>query len=177
MAVNADLLPAMRAIREALDNQGGNTRTIDRDRFSIGVWDALGISEKSKRASVSPRFEVSARIMGNHPETPTGPCNIRMFVVEFTVLLVRHMSLEHAVDDEARERLRSLAANDAMLIAIVLDMAGNLSTDSEGNSTGLISGALEYQDSADVAFNLSTSDTSTIETSHTFTGTYLATIT
>lgn len=175
--ITADLGPAVQAIREVLNDNAGSSRKIDRTRFETGLWDTLGVSEQSRRAQVTPRFEVSVTGTKPHPASPAAPCNKVMLITDFEVTVVRHLGLEHASNDVRRERLRSLAANDGLLIALALEYPGNLLTDSDGDATNLSSGCLTYEASALTRFELRTDAASIIETTHTFSGVYIASIT
>lgn len=175
--ITADLGPALRAIREVLDDNAGANRKIDRDRFSPGVWQTLGTSEASRRAAIMPRFEVSVEGITPHPARPAAPCNIQLFQVTFDVRVVRHMDQLHAASDSTRESLRALAANDKMLVSLALEWSGNLTSDSAGNATNLCSRCLTHTGSNLTRFELNTDSASVIETQHTFTGVYQASIT
>lgn len=161
------LLAKMRALIE------GDT-TIARDMAANALAEAppqLSDAEASTRALVAPTYDVALIDAPEpHPANPPHLSALTLYNIRLAVDVTRHMSLIHALDDDARDSVGALAARDGDVLAQALGYPGNLSNDVSSVALGLVSGRLQYESSDVDDVKTEADKTMLVRTRHVFTG-------
>lgn len=131
----------------------------------------LSDSEASKRALVAPTYDVAfVDAPEPHPCNPPNLCALTIYSVRLAVDVTRHMSLIHALDDDARDAVGALAARDGDVLAQALGYPGNLTNDVSDVALGLVSGRLQYESSDVDEVKAEPDNAMLVRTRHIFTG-------
>ena len=125
-------------MRELVLGKIGSVRTVASTRFLLGVHEERP-AEQAHRSRAAPRIEIKITV----PDfVPLGSvyCDTGLESAEVEVIVTRAST--HEVLDEARHELRELGFDDISILRDALTWPNNLTTTSDGVSTGLLSGCL-----------------------------------
>ena len=166
---NADFDAILTRIREVIEDGSGTLRVISSARFQGQLPSNLNESEASLRAMDKPVVEARTGTISRHPASPPIFGNLSLLNVEFVVMVIRHLSPDHKLDDDLRDDIKALAANDADHLMQALTFPGNLTQTTGSVATNLVSGLLTY-DSSDEAEIVQEDVGARIVTEHRFAG-------
>ena len=164
--LNADAI--LTAIRDVIEDGAGSRRTIDSARFDGNFYASLARDEQSRRALVTTRAETDIVSVELSEHTPKQPCNVYLYRVGVEVSVVRHLNNSHRLIDATRDDTKALSAMDADVLRQALSYPGNLTTDSGGNATGLVSGRLIYESSETGIVEIEDNESGRVITTHMF---------
>ena len=135
----ADLLPAITAIRECLLGLVGSVRTVDEGDIAERAYPAA-TEHEAARALTGPRFEVSVEKMAPSPDGPWEHSPTRLHLLDIRIRT--EWTTDHELLDDARARARAEALALLEKCRAALMRAGNLTSTSASEATGLVSGCL-----------------------------------
>ena len=135
----ADFAPAITAIRECCLGQVGATRSMDTDDLVEGAYEHTPEHEAA-RALRGPAFEVEIADVQRHPESPSEHSDVAL--LGLTVQIRTIWLTESEILEDSRAALRAEALSTLEKLRASLMRAGNISTTSAGDETGIVSGCL-----------------------------------
>jgi hypothetical protein len=126
-------------VRELLEDGAGSVRAISASRFQGGLFEGLP-NETYQRLGILSQKPIEASIVDivPHPQrlVITGSMQIERFVLE--VRVVRVFETVHQIDDDLRDDVKALCAEDQSAITQALEWPPNLATTQGGTSTDCI---------------------------------------
>jgi hypothetical protein len=142
--------PAIKRIREVIEDSAGTLRTVPASRFGGEV--PTGLDDESVLAKAADKPRVETVITSIKPSTATPPVigNVRLYDVVFKTKITRLVTPLEQVSDDDRDALIASVAVDADVLGQALGYPGNLTTTTAGTATDIVSGLLVAQ-SADIA--------------------------
>lgn len=135
----ADFTPAITAIREALLGVVGTVRAMEEGDLIEGAYEHTPEHEAA-RALRGPTFEVDVTSVNRAKDHPGEHSNTAL--LDLTVQVRTVWSTEHELLDDERARARADALGLLEKSRAALMRAGNLTTTSADEATGLVSGCL-----------------------------------
>lgn len=125
----------------------------------------------SKRALVNVTYDVALDGAPEpHPNNPPHLSALTIYNIRVAVDVTRHLSAVHAHEDDNRDSVVTLAAQDGDVLGQVLTYPGNLTNDVSGSALGLASGCLFHESSDVDEVKLENDKTMLVRTKHIFTG-------
>lgn len=155
-------------VREVVEDSAGILRTVTVGRFAGDLSPGLPEQEASRRALVTPRFDVQMRNIDNAKVLNTVNRQT-LWAVSVRIRVIRDMYVKHKLYDDVRDDVVALANQDGDILAQALSYPGNLASTSGGTSTGLVGGKLELETSTHTV-NLDDNSPQFVETIHVFNG-------
>jgi hypothetical protein len=133
-------------IRELIHDGFGTLRTIDATRFTTGLHEGHVAEHRSRISRLTQKpAEVSIPRQRRHPQSLTVAGSIQIMALDVEIRVERSLVFEGRNDEDAREAVRALAAQDSDALRQVLEWPRNLATTEAGVSTDLK--ALVFQES------------------------------
>lgn len=122
--------------RELVEKGLGSFRAIDPDRFTGSLHEGVPEEEATKLGLLDAKpAEVSIGAVRPHPQRLTRVGNINYKLIDLQVRVVRTLPITGQVDDETRDAIKALAAEDADALDQVFGWPANLATTQAGDST------------------------------------------
>lgn len=159
-------------LREVAEEALGSVRTIDQDRFTGGLHDGLVAQEQAKLGTLSKKpVEATITAVRPHPQRLVITGSVQIVELDVSIKVVRAINIDGQVDNETRDAVKGVAAEDADVLCQALEWPANLATTLDGTSTDLK--GLKWVQSAAVVTGVAGS-AMTLTTTHTFRGTALS---
>jgi hypothetical protein len=159
-------------IRELVEDGLGSYRAISASRFTGGLHDTQPAATQARLGILAQKpAEASITAVRRHPQRLVTGGSVQVHLIEVEIKIVRTVEIAGTVDDDLRDDVKGLAAEDADALSQVLEWPGNLATTSGGTSTDLKS--LLHQDSRARLVGTA-GEALRLETVHRFTGTALS---
>jgi hypothetical protein len=160
--------PALKRIRQVVEDSAGTLRTTPASRFGGEVPEGLDPESAMARAADRPRVEASIVSIAPSDATPPTLGNLRVYDVEVRVKVTRVVTPLEQVSDDDRDALMALAAEDADVLGQALGFPGNLTTTTAGTATDIVSGLLLHRTTSVMVRKAIDDGAQPIETSHTY---------
>jgi len=137
--------PAIRRIREVIEDSAGVLRTVPASRFGGEVPTGLDDESVLAKAADKPRVETTIADMKASNATPPVMGNVALWDVVFSTKVTRIVTPLEQVSDDDRDALMAAVATDVDVIRQALGFPGNLTTTTAGTATDIVSGLLVLQ--------------------------------
>lgn len=134
--------PALRRIREVVEQSAGTLRTTPFGRFGGEAPTGLEDAGLLSRAVDRPRVESRIVSLAPSPSSPPVGGSVRIYDVTFEIRVTRLVTPLEQVSDEGRDTLMAAVAEDADSLNQALGYPGNLSRTAAGTATDIVSGVL-----------------------------------
>lgn len=132
------------AIKSLLEGDIGVIRTLSPNTFKYGVFDGQPLAAQKAKVNdplYSHRFDCRIGGQRMHSSTPiSAKSSYKTVAVPVTIDIFT--GLQSTALDDRRDDQRNAIENDIQLAVQALEYPGNLSLDSDGNATGIVSGIL-----------------------------------
>ena len=142
-------------LREVIEGNSGTLRVTIAGAFEGKLPPGLSLDEEARRAlltfaSVAESVPVECRVVSVKRSAASPPVigNLALYDIVVEARALYPMVTESTLTDSTRDVISGLAAQHADTLAQALGYPGNLLTTNGGQSTGLVSGLLSYQESA-----------------------------
>lgn len=157
-------------VRAVVEGDATVTKSMSANAMTA-VPPQLSDTEASTRAMVNVTYDVTVVDAPElHPNNPPHLSALTLYKVKLAIDVTRHMYAIHAHDDDARDGVVTLAAQDGDVLGQVLTYPGNLTNDVDGAAIGLVSGCLVHESSDVDEVKLASDKTMLVRTKHVFTG-------
>jgi hypothetical protein len=137
--------PAIKRIREVIEDSAGTLRTVPASRFGGEVPTGLDDESVLAKAADKPRVETTIADMKASNATPPVMGNVALWDVVFSTKVTRIVTPLEQVSDDDRDTLMASVATDVDVIRQALGFPGNLTTTTAGTATDIVSGLLVLQ--------------------------------
>jgi hypothetical protein len=159
-------------IRELIEDGAGSYRAISASRFTGGLHDTQTPATQQRLGVLAQKpAEASITNVSRHPQRLVTGGSVQVHLIEVTIKIVRTVDVAGTVDDDLRDDIKGLAAEDSDALSQALEWPGNLATTSGGTATDLKS--LMHQSSRGRLVGVA-GEALRLETVHVFTGTALS---
>jgi hypothetical protein len=162
-------------LREVIEDSLGTLRTTPALRFSGDIPEGLTDDEQARRGLTAPRVRVHWGIGARSPSSPPINGNLIIYLMTAKITVVRTVSRDEQVDDDASDVLAASAMTDMDILRQALEYPGNLTATLAGATTDIVSGMLSW-----VGWEFTSrrgslnSGAQVLEATHTFTGQVIA---
>lgn len=159
-------------MREVIDGDSAAACAIPAGTFSGGLPPDISDTEASRRAMGTPRYDVRLRAVEPHPSRPPNADKLGLYIVRASVVVVQHVYLDQAINDDDRALYYSGASTQyGDLLTQALTYPGNLHRIfATGVDTGLVGGCLRSDGIRVVRFEMPGQGPGLIESEHDFWG-------
>ncbi len=133
------------AIREVLEEAAGTLRTIPVGTFLGDLPEDASPERKAHASVVGPRVEIVIRAGERAEETTVVNSDCELEDIQVDIVVVRPCHIDAETIDAVRDLAQGLSLDDTAKIRQALQYPGNLTLDSSGTPTLLVSGYLRWQ--------------------------------
>lgn len=159
-------------VREVLAGDTLVANAIPAGTFTANLPPGLGDTEASRRSMATPSYDVRLQAVEPHPSRPPNSDSLGLYVIRLGVVVVQHVYLDRAINDDERHSYYTSAATQyGDMIAQALIYPGNLHrVFATGLDTGLVGGCLRNDGIRMVRFEMPGQGPGLIESEHDFWG-------
>lgn len=126
-------------IREIVNDGAGSVRAISASRFKGGMHEGLDDAHLSHLGKMAQKpAEVAIVAVRPHDQKIVVGGSVQLHYVDIEIRVVRALTFKGRVNDDTRDAIRALSAQDASALEQALEWPPNLETTTGGQSTDLL---------------------------------------